>query len=405
MKKSLCALSVFTFAALLTLQLFSCNNGVSPVPASDYNYTSDLDTIINPDHPKAARYQAFLDSLTRAGMVGVSVLVSTPKDGIWAGSSGMADIAAGAPMKPGNLFRIMSVTKLYTAAAILKLAERGLLDINKKAADYLPEDVVNKIANCDKAGVYQLLDHTGGIPELHTSRYFIDQYNNPSKKWNQMDLLNEAVGEPAVCAPGERGFYTDLNYILLGMIIEQVTGKGYDQFIREEILSPLALNHTFLDKNNPTPAGTVRGYQDIRGNGKIEDCSILWDHVIPGAEGGVITDVFDLYVFADALFRGTLLNDSSMNKKWPALHFLREKPYATDSLALKANNSTYGHWVGHRGGERGYDCNVMYFIEKDVFVIWFSNGPYRDPYDNGCIAKAFMLNTEGTKPFYDIVFK
>lgn len=389
-----------SLAGLLYMLLLSCNN-VEPISSSEYNSTSNLDTMINVNHPKAARYQAFLDSLTRTGMVGVSVLVSTPQDGIWAGSSGMADIAAGAAMKPSNLFRIMSVTKLYTATAILKLAERGLLNTNNKAADYLPKNVVDKIANCDETTIFQLLNHTGGIPELHTTRYYMDQYNNPAKKWTQMDLLNEAVGEPAVCAPGERSVYSDVNYILLGMIIEQVTGKGYDQFIREEILATLALNHTILDKTNPSPIGTVRGYQDIHRNGKIEDCSILWDNVVPGAEGGILTDVFDLYIFADALFRGTLLDGSSINDQWPALHFLRAKPYATDSLALKANNSAYGHWIGHGGSERGYRCRVSYFIEKDVFIIWFSNGPYMD---NGYEEKAFWLNTEGTKPFYDLVF-
>lgn len=404
MIKSPGIVSFFIFFILTVMQWLSCNS-IDSIPASNYDCSSDLDTIVNANHPKALRYQAFLDSLTRAGMVGVSVLVSTPKEGIWVGSSGMADIAAGALMKPCNLFRIMSVTKLYTTAAILKLSERGLLSLKNKAADYLPINVVNKIANCDKATVEQLLHHTGGIPELHTNHYYMEQYNNPSKKWTQMDLLNEAVGEPAVCAPGERSVYSDVNYILLGMIIERIAGKNYDQFIREEIVKPLSLVHTFLNVSDPTPIGTVRGYQDIRGNGKIEDCSILWDYVVPGAEGGIVTDVFDLYVFTDALFRGTLLADSSKKEMWPELSTLKIAPYISERLLLIADTSLYGRWVGHGGGERGYRCRVAYFFEKNVIVIWFCNGPYIDPYDKGYEAKAFGLSSEGTKPFYDLVFE
>jgi len=395
---------IFIFLTSIVMQWLSCNS-VGSIPASNYDCTSDLDTIVNSNHPKALRYQAFLDSLARAGMVGVSVLVSTPKDGIWAGSSGMADIAAGASMKPCNLFRIMSVTKLYTAAAILKLSEKGLLSLKNKAADYLPINVVDKIANCDKATVGQLLCHTGGIPELHTTRYFMEQYNNPSKKWTQMDLLNEAVGEPAVCAPGERSVYSDVNYILLGMMIERVAGKNYDQYIRTEILKPLGLTRTFIDVSNPTPVGTVRGYQDIHGNGKIENCSILWDYVVPGAEGGVVTDVFDLYVFANALFRGKLLADSSKKEMWPELYTLKMASYTSDKFLSKADTSHYGRLVGHGGGERGYRCNVAYFFDKNVIVIWFCNGPYIYPYDKGCEAKAFGLSSENTNTFYNLVFE
>jgi D-alanyl-D-alanine carboxypeptidase len=392
MNKLLNTLSVLILAVLLFMFLFSCNNGICPVPASDYNCTTDIDSIINPNHPKTARYQAFLDSLTRAGMVGISVLVCTPKDGIWAGSSGMADIAAGAPMRTCNLFRIGSITKLYTADAIFKLSKKGLLNINNKAADYLPKNVVDKIANCDKATIRQLLSHMGGIPELHTTRYYLDQYNNPSKKWTQMDLLDEAVGEPAVCAPGERYFYSDVNYILLGMVIEQVTSKGYDQFISNEIVAPLGLNHTIFDKTCPTPVGTVRGYQDIRGNGKIEDCSNLWDNVVPGAEGGVVTDIFDLYLFFKTLLKERFLTDSSLTEM---------------DTCLEKGCSAYGTFVGHGGSERGYRSWVLYFKDTDIFVIWFTNGPNSSlPSDmvNSTLNLWFLSPTTKTS-FYNLVFE
>jgi D-alanyl-D-alanine carboxypeptidase len=386
------------YAVIIALHFILCNN-IAPLPSSDYECSSGLDSIVNLHHPKAARYQAFLDSLTRSGMVGVSVLISTPKDGIWAGSSGMADIAANADMRPCSLFRIMSITKMFTAAAILKLTERGLLDLNDRAADHLPGTIVDKIANCDKVTINQLLHHTGGIPELHTIRYNLDQYNNPSKTWTQMDLLDEAAGEPAVCTPGECCFYSDVNYILLGMIINRVAGINYDRFIREEILASLTLSHTFFNVSDPTPGGTVRGYQDIHGNGTIEDCSILWDNVVPGAEGGIVTDVFDLYVFANELLRGKFLKDSTLTEM--------ETFIEGEGMGLAQGHSMYGTFIGHGGSERGYNSWVMYFKDTDVCVIWFSNGPY-SMLSSNIVTNTFnlwALSPTAKVPFYDLVFE
>jgi hypothetical protein len=302
MKKSLRALSAFTLVALLTLQLLSCSNGVSPAPASDYNCKSQLDTMINPDHPKAARYQAFLDSLTRAGMVGVSVLVSTPKDGIWAGSSGMADIAAGAPMKPCNLFRVFSITKTFTAVAILKLVEAGKLSLDE--------------------------------PEC--------------------------------------------------------------------IILPLNLRNTY--SNVSTPVGTVKGYVDMHCDGTISDATDLWKDFPFNAENGIVADIFDTYKFFRSVLKDGFLKSSSLAEMETLVDRGEALKHTGSGLGLAQEFSPYGSTIGHGGDERGYRSQAMYFKDADVFVIWFSNGPYRHLSSDAALA-AFGLSVTQREPFYDLIFE
>jgi D-alanyl-D-alanine carboxypeptidase len=391
-----------SLAGLLSILLLSCNS-VGPVPSSEYNSTSDLDTIVNVNHPKAARYQAFLDSLTRAGMVGVSILVSTPQDGIWAGSSGMADIAAGAPMNPSNLFRVFSITKTFTAVAVLKLVEAEKLSLDDLAQKYLSQSICSNVSNANIATIRQLLNHTSGIRDYNDNlNTYLSEYNGSSSSCTPDWLIKQVYGMSAYFAPGQGWEYSNVNYLLLGKVIEKISGKTFSEYIKESIVAPLHLKNTHVIES--TPIGTVKGYVDMNDNGIVEDVTWLWKDFPFNAENGVVADIFDIYIFFNSLFRGNLLDSNSLAVMETLVDRGVNFKHTGYGLGLEQEFSPYGSTLGHGGSERGYRAQAMYFKETDILIIWFSNGPYRNLTSD--IAKtAFELSATGRKSFYDLVFE
>jgi D-alanyl-D-alanine carboxypeptidase len=225
-----------------------------------------------------------------------------------------------------NQFKIASITKTMTAAIILQLQEEGLLDINEKISKYLGDIEFLKINdlhiyNGQRYGreitLKQLLQHKSGIADIFTDasfRFYLNEYFDKKQEWNAENLIMRYyrynLNKKAHFVPGEGYFYSDVNYFLLGIMIENITGKSLAMNFRKRIFEPLGMDNSYFEyyespKGNGKLANSFMGKRNIS---RILNTSYDW------AGGGVISTTTDLARFLEGLFCGKLFkNDSTIH--------------------------------------------------------------------------------------------
>jgi CubicO group peptidase (beta-lactamase class C family) len=205
---------------------------------------------------KAARFDEVVSHYERGGYFQGVVLVAQHGEVIFAKGVGEANLLTHAPNSPRTKFGIASITKQFTAALVLQQVAEGRIRLNGVVSDYLPwyrKDTGQRMT------VDQLLHHTAGLPPDYDDPEFSDtpaacRHYGPqefAKKFCQPDLVAE---------PGARWAYSNCGYVLLGLILENVTGKSFADLLRERLLAPLGMNDTGLDHNNLAQLGGASGY-------------------------------------------------------------------------------------------------------------------------------------------------
>ncbi len=252
-----------------------------------------------------AQLQAVLDNTLADGTIPGGVLsVSIPGYEPWSGASGLANSEQGRSMEPATLIHLSSITKMYTAVVVLQLVEEGQIDLDAPIGTYLPEIV--PLAN--RTTVRQLLSHTSGIFDyLEDSRFFLEAYQNPERTYTSAELVEMVAPFGAAFEPGTAGAwkYSSTNYVILGMLVEQVTGRPMAEQMRQRIFEPLGLEHSFFAPYQPVQGTVAQGYI---GTSDRVDVSMTFVF----ATGNIVATAGDLRQFVDALFAGRLLNAQSM---------------------------------------------------------------------------------------------
>jgi len=211
------------------------------------------------------RLQSIADSVVRARprMPGILLHVESTRLGKkWSAAAGLSDTARHVAMKPDQPFRIASVTKTYTAAAILRLVEQGVVSLSDPISKHLPREFIALLERdnyrTDSITVEHLLSHRSGLDE-HTAvqSYIPLSLANPRKHWTRAEQVTWLVDSlQPIGKPGERFKYSDTGYILLGAIIEHHTGKNYGVAARELLgFDKLGLKQTWFETLEPAPAG------------------------------------------------------------------------------------------------------------------------------------------------------
>jgi D-alanyl-D-alanine carboxypeptidase len=204
----------------------------------------------------ASILQRNLDSITSNNIVpGATLFVRFSNGKTISLASGFADVENKISMKPDALMFSGSVGKTYVSACVLKLYEKGLIDIKAKAIDYLKDETwLFKIPNAKEFTVEMLLNHTAGIPEYVYKKELWQQIKlDPDKVWSVQERLAFIEGDSAANPPGKGWQYADAHYLVLGLIIEKVTGKSYYEVLNELILKPYKLNKTIPSDKRSVP--------------------------------------------------------------------------------------------------------------------------------------------------------
>ncbi len=174
-----------------------------------------------------------------------------------------------------------------------------------KLRNILPGDILDKLSNARQSTIRQLLNHSSGIYNyIQSLKFQTASVNDLTRVWHPYDLLEYAYNKPATFKCGEDVEYSNTNYVLLGMIIEKITGEPFYQAFKTKIFEPLHLESTQFAAEDPVPENIIRGYIDFYSKLQLMESTHYsgWDYYT--ADGGLISNVHDLSVFMRALFNG-----------------------------------------------------------------------------------------------------
>ncbi len=288
---------------------------------------------------------------------GISAAVYLPGQGLWTGVSGNS--YAGQPLTPEMIFGLASNSKLYTSVVMLKLQESNVLDLDDAISMYLPAyPNVNPTIT-----IRQLLNHTSGVSDPFFTTPLLDTLQaHPTDVWTP-NMVLAWLGAPAF-APGGGYQYSNINYILAGMIAENVTGFHISQLIRDSILTPLQLDSTFYDIEEPI-TGTL-AHRWVAG-ADLHDTSRISLNTAGGNAGAMFATAGEVALWYHALMDGQVINQSSLNEM---VTFLVPGNYG---LGI-TTSSIFGHtYWGHSGGTFGYRTKVMYDPCMQAVVVGLAN--------------------------------
>lgn len=324
------------------------------------------------DHPAGSAFQELLDGYVRQGLPGVVLFVQTPR-GLWNGAAGYARVETGDPMLPTHRHHAASVTKMYTATAVMLLAEEGLIDLDAPIRDLLPSTIYRPIPNGSAATVRQLLGHRSGIPDFSGNlAYDLDSLNDPMGWRGPDDLLPYLHGQHALSEPGTSYFYSNANYVLLALIVDRVVEGGHAAVVSRRILAPLGLDATYYknEPGYPSPPGLVNSYQDLAGDGTVMNVTDLAVHgaQVFAGNAGLIATSADFAAFIQALMGTALVGPEALEEM---------QDWGSGSrygLGLSYVETPWGRGIGHGGADVGVRSEVRYFPDLDATLVLLANG-------------------------------
>ena len=270
----------------------------------------------------------------------------------------MANLELEVPNSPDTKFRIGSITKTFTVAAILQLQEQGRLSTSNSVCKY--------IENCPESWkgitIHHLLTHTSGIP-TYTNPQYMKIPANVRSPHNPLELVMLSRDKPLDFEPGSKYLYDNTGYAFLGAIIEKVSGEKYGDYLRTHIFDPLEMKNSGYDDMVTILQNRASGYElwaTGLENARYQDMSV-WH-----AAGAVYSTVRDLYRWDRALYTEKVLTKASLTKAWSP-----EKDEHGYSWSLQP---MAGHkQIGHTGGVIGFESCIARFPDDDAFVVVLSN--------------------------------
>ena len=285
-----------------------------------------------------------------------SVLVARDGQVIYSKGYGSADLEWDVPNSPGTKFRLGSVTKQFTAASILLLEERGKLSVSDPVKKYLP----GAPAAWDKITIFHLLTHTSGIPNFTG---FPDYQKLEPFAATSEQLVARFRDKPLDFEPGEKWQYSNSGYVLLGHLIEKITGDSYEKFVRENIFTPLGMKDSGYDSNSAVIPHRASGY--VPGKNGFENAGFI--HMsIPHSAGALYSTTEDLLKWEQGLFGGKLLKAESLQKM--------TTPFKSNYAFGLQVETTGGHKViEHGGGIEGFNTELAYYPDDKLTVVVLAN--------------------------------
>lgn len=303
---------------------------------------------------------------------GVIVGVRSP-EGTWTAGYGVADLVTGTPAPVDAHVRIASVTKSFVGTAILQLAEEGRLSLDDPIDDYVPD-----VPNGTRITLRQLITMTSGLGNYSDDEAWgLEVLGALEAEWTPQQLLDYSYSMPTSFAPGSNMEYTNANFILLGLVAEQVTGEDIAAVIDERILAPLELIETSYPNDNSLPEPRLSGYtlpavvHPVGGSSNIWMDATEWSPSSAGAAGAMISDVDDMLVWGRALATGQgLLSEDAQVERLASFGSsnLAPREFYGDAIVCQ------GGWIGHSGNMPGYNTMVRHDPVSDTTIVVMATG-------------------------------
>jgi CubicO group peptidase (beta-lactamase class C family) len=300
---------------------------------------------------------------------------------------GMANLEFGVPIEPDMVFRLGSITKQFTAVAILMLAEQGKLALDDSISKFLPDYPTHG----HLITVEHLLTHTSGIKSYTNMPEWPSLWR---KDFTVQELIDFFKYQPMEFAPGKRWAYNNSGYMLLGAIIEKVSGRSYEQFIQQSIFEPLGMKQSYYDSPSRVIPRRAAGY-DKSAEGFTNAAYLSMTQ--PYAAGALASTVDDLAIWDSALYTEQLLKHETL-----------QRAHISHRLA-DGSSTAYGYgwgiseYAGHRliehaGGIHGFRTHAIRMPDDRVFVAILSNNGGADPEELAFKIAALVIGQPYNEP-------
>ena len=318
---------------------------------------------------KVEQIEKLISTYEAYGKFNGSVLVSDQGTIIYKKGFGMANMEWDIPNQPNTKHRLGSITKQFTAMLILQLVAEGKLDLQEPITKYLP-DYPN--AKGDIITTHHLLTHTSGIPNYTAFPKFMeDESRNP---FTPEEFVKTFADKALDFTPGEKFSYSNSGYFLLGVIIEELSGKTYEQMLQDKIFTPLNMNESGYDNHGDILKNRATGYE--KQGGDYVNSKYL-DMTIPYSAGSLYSTVEDLYKWDQALYTTILLSKEYMTMYFkPYISAFGNAHYAYGwavgyAKIGKSTDSIYT--IGHGGGINGFNTNISRATSNKSLVVLLNN--------------------------------
>ncbi len=303
---------------------------------------------------------------------GYSLYVDSPEYGTWKLAAGKADIETQEDMEPSSTLRLGSTTKTFTATLCLLLHEDGLLDFDRKLSEFLPEITV---PHDSLITIENLLNMTSGILDYANDgdQIMNEILEDPTRIYTPQELVEYAIEitDPAEIHPGASWHYSNTNYVLLGLIIEEVSGSTYADLLRTSIIDHIGLDHTTVDEE---PENFTHGYLDLDDDGLLDDVT-SWNPTPFWSAGCLIGTAEDLGKFASALFKEEIITSGSLDLMQSWFPLGEGIPF---EYGYGCGFHTDMNLIGHNGGTPGYAAEMWFHTDTGTIITVISNSNRTD---------------------------
>lgn len=307
--------------------------------------------------------ETYLQAQVATGRFMGTVRIARGDEILFERAYGSANLELDVPNQSETVFRIGSLTKQFTAAAVLQLQEQGKLSVDEPLERFLPD-----YPGGDAITLHQLLSHTAGVPELLTLPAVAD---NATRPFTLDALIATFKDLPLDFAPGSRYSYSNSGYVLLSKVIEVVSGQPYEDYLRAHIFEPLGLTHTAYDNAKTVVEQRASGYVYL---GRDYVNADYVDLSIPTGAGALHSTVGDLHLWNQALLEPTIITEASRNAMIAPV--VLTDPVQGDEFYGYGLFSTRLHgraFVGHNGGIDGFSAALGSYPEDDLEIIVLLN--------------------------------
>jgi D-alanyl-D-alanine carboxypeptidase len=325
--------------------------------------TADLPTSPMPEPAASALDAAAQQGLADAAAPGVIVAVQSP-DGLFLEAYGTADPATSAPMTTDMHHRVGSISKTYTGTLLLQLVDEGEVGLDDPVSDYLDD-----VPDGDEVTLRMLADMSSGIASYtKDDAWQASYFGDPLKVWSPDELVEIGLALPPVFEPGESFDYSNTNTLLIGKVIEEVTGQTYDEVIQQRIIEPLGLTNTMWPGASADfPEPHAQGFT-LQGETATPDAPANasdWNPSWGWTAGELITTAADLATYARHQATGAGLISPELQRE----RLTGFDDYSGYGLAITCS----GGWVGHTGELPGFNTVMLYDTASDTTLITMTN--------------------------------
>jgi CubicO group peptidase (beta-lactamase class C family) len=320
--------------------------------------TSGVESAAPAADARAAAFDAYLDAAVEHDHFSGTVLVAHNGAPIFSQSYGMANYELNAPFTPDTVFNIASITKQFTATAIMQLQEQGRLNVGDPICNYLTD--------CPAAWrpitIRHLLTHTSGIPN-YSSLLDWDEVGAVHEYYSRGEVVELFDNLPLEFAPGEQHSYSNSGYQLLAQIIERVSGVSYGAYLNDNIFTPLGMTHTRYNATRALVPNRATGYYSL-GTSFINVS--LHTPTVHFGDAGIFSSARDLLLWDQALYSDRVLSQASKDAMFTP--FLNNYGYGWRV------GQSHGHaQVNHSGSSQGFSSFIMRFPDDRLTIIVLSN--------------------------------